>query len=160
MGYSFTELSMNISKIKLFVIFLIVLLSIFSVSILILSSHPDETQPLLHKALKVIINQSREGELSVKNISVDDIYPSDYKLNFTSDFYTINILDEKEKVLFTGKEKNRLVITSDSFAGNSFLENNSRAISYWCFTSGSVIISDSSISSNDILRYFSHKEDI
>lgn len=60
-------------------------------------------------ALKLVINQYQHL-LTLKDIGFEEVYPSDYKLELVSDFYTVKIIHPNRDILFSGKVANKIIL--------------------------------------------------
>lgn len=90
-----------------------IILPIIIVSILIgftsIYLSKSKLKPVSHAALKVVLNQTRDYRLSLRNISGENSYSSDYKLPIPYGYYVVKIIGEDGTELFSGKvEKNRV----------------------------------------------------
>lgn len=75
------------------------------------------SSPLPHTALEILIGNSEDEQLSIKNVTLADIYPADYQEKLEHNFYRFTILDKNQNVLFTGKIANKRVVFVDVAPG-------------------------------------------
>ena len=62
-----------------------------------------------HAAVKVVLNQTPDYRLSLKSLSGESSYTSDYKLKIPFGYYNVKIIGDRGEELFSGKvEKNRV----------------------------------------------------
>lgn len=99
-------------KYSFFAILAIVILLVF------LSIITQGSSKVVHTSLKMVFDQSVDFDLSLKDISIEDLYPVDYKLNIRSNFYTVKVIN-KVKVLYTGKVNKKILTTWDIFESDS-----------------------------------------
>jgi len=73
-----------------------------------------KNKPVSHAAMRVMLGQTTDYRLSLKALSSEQAYSSDYKLAIPYGHYNIKILDAKENELFSGRVgKNKVAFPPD-----------------------------------------------
>lgn len=102
---------MNKLKVTAIITFLIV--SAAGV-ILFRNSFTDNNEPIPYHALIVRLKQD-SGGISIEDVQLSKGYPQDYKLDYPSNFHSIEIISEKGSVLFSAKFLTAVPLFSESF---------------------------------------------
>lgn len=69
----------------------------------------SKVKQVSHAAVKVVLDQTSDYKLSLKSLSSENAYSSDYKLTIPYGYYNVKIIGNNDKELFSGKvEKNRV----------------------------------------------------
>ncbi len=69
----------------------------------------SKNRPVSHAALKLVLEQTPDYKLIYKDLSLENSYSSDYKLEIPYGYYNFKILGGRGEVLFFGKvAKNRV----------------------------------------------------
>lgn len=74
----------------------------------------DNNQAVPYHALTVKLKQD-QGEISLQDIQLSKGYPQDYKLDYPSNFHTVEIISEKGTLLFSAKFLTSVTMYSESF---------------------------------------------
>lgn len=94
------------TKFKIILTVIIGLVLTVSTSVYLSTS---KIKPVSHAAVKVILKQTPDYLLTLKSLSGEDSYSSDYKLPVPYGYYLVKIFDNSNRELFSGKvEKNRV----------------------------------------------------
>ncbi len=118
------------SKLK---ILIAIILGLIFTTIIVAFFIPETTRmPLSHLVLKLVAHQTQSGELSLEQISLENLYPSDYKISFKENYYTIKILSKDNEELFSGQVLKKQIIppaetgdffeTTHNFVGEGLTE--------------------------------------
>lgn len=67
-------------------------------------------QPVPYKALKIVLYQDENYNLSVKSVGLTNSNPDEFKLNLLSNFYTVELVDRNDVMLFSGKFISKKII--------------------------------------------------
>lgn len=74
----------------------------------------SKNKPVSQAAVRVVLGQTPDYKLSLKVLSSETAYFSDYKLVVPYGYYNLKILGDKEKVLFSGRVgKNKVAFPPD-----------------------------------------------
>lgn len=69
-------------------------------------------------AMKTVLAQSPDMSLTIKELNVEPISSSNYKLDLPQDFYIFKILDAKNNEIYEGKILNKHVIPPPDYFGS------------------------------------------
>jgi len=61
-------------------------------------------------AIKLILSQPADGKLSLKELTLENNVPADYRLNYPANFYRIRIFDNQSKELFSGEILRKIIL--------------------------------------------------
>src|SRR3989344_3578186 len=97
---------------------IIAIIILSSVATLMLSQKRDK--PVSRAAVKVVLNQTPDYRLSLKALTVESSYSSDYKLTVPFGHYNVKIIADKDTALFSGRVgKNKVIFPPDVFGQES-----------------------------------------
>ena len=95
------------TKFKIILAITVILILVTSFTLFLSQS---KNKPVNHAAIKVVLGQTPDYKLSLKSLSVEDAYSSDYKLAIPFGHYEVKIIGKNEVELFSGKvEKNKVI---------------------------------------------------
>lgn len=80
-----------------------VLLLLTSLLVVLILTKFNQPTPSTVQSLKVVVVQSPKQQLSLKEVRLEPILPSDYQLELLTDYYQIQQVDRNESVLWKGK---------------------------------------------------------
>lgn len=114
------------NKLKIFVgITLSLLLTTLAVVFLVPQT---PSMPISHQTLKITLKQDNNGNLTIENLRLDNLYPSNYQLKLTKNFLNIKIIGSSDKILFSGQVNNKVIIPPVDFGESGGTTTNQQAI--------------------------------
>lgn len=85
-------------KVFIVILFLVILFAGYYYYLSLINKYPEK-----NKAVKLVLNQTKNYKLFVKSLEVEKAKFSDYKLEIPFAYYNIHIIDNTKKIIFSGK---------------------------------------------------------